>query len=566
MRSIPPAPPPLIPDALRFEVDERVAPDGSVVTALDGDEVEAILDRAQRRGVEAIAVCLLFSFANPQHERDIVRAAAARGIYAAASSDVLPEPREFERMSTTAVNVYVSPPMTRYLSALERGLSGDHPVRLRIMQSNGGSIGADQAGREAVRTVLSGPAGGVVGAFAAAQEAGVDNVITFDMGGTSADVSLCPGRLLERTDLVVDGLPIKTPAVDVHTVGAGGGSIGWFDPGGALRVGPQSAGADPGPAAYGRGQLPTVTDAHVVLGRLRPDRFLGGTMALDKAASERAVATLADGFDGSTTAAAQAMIDVVNANMARALRVISVERGHDPADFTLLAFGGAGALHACDLADQLGIPAVMVPLTPGVLSAAGMLLSDVSKDEAQGTVWQVRYDATGTIGALRDAYVGLEKRARAALAADGYTRNIVVRRSADLRYVGQSHELNVPLGRSLTANAIREALAAAHEERFGHVDPTRDVEVAVARVKAVAPGFPEMIRLEETATEETSRQRATVVWDRPRRTEIRARQSITHSGVRGPAVLTQFDTTILVPRGWRARPDSGGNLILRRQG
>lgn len=562
----PTRPPPLIPDALRFEVDERVAPDGSVVTALNLDEVETILDRAERRGVEAIAVCLLFSFANPDHERRIVRAAAARGIYAAASSDVLPEPREFERMSTTAVNVYVSPPMTRYLAALERGLSVERPVRLRIMQSNGGSIGAEQAGREAVRTVLSGPAGGVVGAFAAAQQAGLDNVITFDMGGTSADVSLCPGRLLERTDLVVDGLPIKTPAVDVHTVGAGGGSIGWFDPGGALRVGPQSAGADPGPAAYGRGRLPTVTDAHVVLGRLRPDRFLGGAITLDAAAAERAVGSLAKRFNGSTTAAAQAIIDVVNANMARALRVISVERGHDPNDFTLLAFGGAGALHACDLADQLGIPAVMVPPTPGVLSAAGMLLSDVSKDEAQGSVWRMGGDASGTIGDLRDAYASLEKRARAALAEDGYTKNIVVRRSADLRYVGQSHEINVPLGRSLTANAIRQALAAAHEERFGHVDPTRDVEVAVARVKAIAPGFPETIRVQDFEIEETPPQRASVVWDRPRRTEIRERRAIGRSGIQGPAVLSQFDTTILVPPGWRARPDSGGNLNLRRSG
>ena len=365
-------------------------------------------------------------------------------------------------------------------------------------------------------------------------------------------------------------MPIKTPAVDVHTVGAGGGSIAWIDDGGALRVGPQSAGADPGPAAYGRGELPTVTDAHTVLGRLRPERFLGGAMPLHPDRAERALATIAAAFDDDTRRAARALIAVVNANMVRALRVISVERGFDPAEFALVAFGGAGPLHACDLAGELGIPSVIVPATPGVLSASGMLQADVTKDLEQGLVERVAARASGTVEALRTAFADLEARARAALAADGYRRGVRVERSLDLRYLGQSHELTVPLGRSLSAPAVRRALAEAHRERFGHADAERDVEIVVARVKGSAAGFRTGARVARTAladgvaAEETT---STVVWDRPRRTRILDRRAVGRSGVAGPAILTQLDTTTLVPPGWLARPDRGasGNLILRRQ-
>ena len=564
--------PPLVPDDLRFEVDERIAADGSVVTALDEAGAARVLREIAAAKVDALAICLLFSFVNPDHERRLAGLAADLDLHVSVSHEVLPEHREFERMSTTVANAYVAPTMTRYLTALEDGLAtaGGAPARLRVMQSNGGSIGAAQAGQEAVRTVLSGPAGGVVGAFAAARASGVERAISFDMGGTSADVSLCPGRILERTDLSVDGMPIKTPAVDVHTVGAGGGSIAWIDDGGALRVGPQSAGADPGPAAYGRGELPTVTDAHTVLGRLRPERFLGGAMPLHPDRAERALATIAAAFDDDTRRAARALIAVVNANMVRALRVISVERGFDPAEFALVAFGGAGPLHACDLAGELGIPSVIVPATPGVLSASGMLQADVTKDLEQGLVECVAARASGTVEALRTAFADLEARARAALAADGYRRGVRVERSLDLRYLGQSHELTVPLGRSLSAPAVRRALAEAHRERFGHADAERDVEIVVARVKGSAAGFRTGARVARTAladgvaAEETT---STVVWDRPRRTRILDRRAVGRSGVAGPAILTQLDTTTLVPPGWLARPDRGasGNLILRRQ-
>ena len=567
-------PPPLVPDELRFEVGGRVAADGSVVEPLDEAGAVRALRAIADAGAEALAICLLFSFANPDHERRLAALAGGLGLHVSASHEVLPEHREYERMSTTAANAFVAPVTARYLAALADGLAaaggdgeGEAP-RLRVMLSNGGSASAAQAGREAVRTVLSGPAGGVVGAFAAAAASGADRAITFDMGGTSTDAGLCPGRILERNDLSVGGLPIRTPAVDVHTVGAGGGSIAWIDAGGALRVGPQSAGADPGPAAYGRGGLPTVTDAHAVLGRLRPDRFLGGALPLRRDRAARAIAALAPAFGGDGTRAAQAVIDVVNANMVRALRVISVERGHDPAGFALVAFGGAGPLHACDVAAELGVTTVIVPAVPGVLSAAGMVRADVTRDLARGLVRRVPADAVGAIGPLREAFAGLEREARAALAADGYRHGVRVERSADLRYRGQSHELTVPLGRSCSAASVRRALAAAHLERFGHADPGRAAEIVVARVKARAPGPGAEARIEHgrarpAAGEETER----VVWDRPRRTRILDRAAVARSGVDGPAILTQPDTTILVPPGWRARPDgsAAGNLILRRQ-
>ena len=561
-----PAPP--IPDDRRFEVDERVAADGGVLRALDEDEVSAVLDRVEASGAEALAVCLLFSFVNPAHERRIAAMARARGMAVSASCEVLPEHREFERMSTTVANAYVAPAMGRYLSRLEAGLrAGGGATRLRVMRSNGGSMSAAEASRDAVRTVLSGPAGGVVGARAAAAAAGIERLISFDMGGTSTDVSLLPGRVLERTDFAVGGLPIRTPAVDVHTVGAGGGSIVSLDAGGALRVGPQSAGAAPGPAAYGRGDAPTLTDAHVVLGRLRPDRFLGGAMALDAAAAERAVATLSAGFGGSARRTAQAIVEVANANMARALRVISVERGFDPADFALVAFGGAGPLHACDLAAELGIPQVLIPPSPGVLSAAGMLQAPVVKDAEQGLVLRIEPGATGRDATLEATFERLEAQARAALRADGYAR-CRVERSADLRYAGQSHEIATPL-RSTTRAAIRSALAEAHMSRFGHADRTRALEVVVARVKAIARSAapPDAGPPAPSGAEPVHRppETATVVWERPRRTRIVERGALRRP-ISGPAILTQLDTTILAPPGWRARPLASGSLRIAREG
>ena len=562
----PTRPEPLVGEALRFEVGERIAADGEVVEPLDEAGLAEVLDEIEASGVRSVAICFLFSFINPTHERRAATLARERGFSVSASHEVLPQHREYERMSTTVANAYLAPVMSSYLSRLERSLSEQAAdggaIGLRIMQSNGGSLSAVGAGEQAVRTVLSGPAGGVAGAFAAAVAAGHEQAITFDMGGTSADVSLCPGRLLERTDLMIDGMPIRTPAVDLHTVGAGGGSIAWFDAGGALRVGPQSAGADPGPAAYGRGETPTVTDAHAALGRLRPEQRLGGTIALDPARAERALRSVAEPFGGDPRRAAAAVIDVVNANMARALRVISVERGHDPARFTLVAFGGAGPLHACDLADALGIPAALIPPSPGVLSASGMLSADVTRDAEQGAHLAIPAAGEAASAALAGVYAALREQASDAIAADGYGENVRIEYAADLRYQGQSHELTVKLTDYGSTAQIREAFQAAHVERFGFRDDARGVELVTARVKARAPGHDQPRQLDDAAAAAAEAEHD-VMWDRNRATRFLNRAAV-RERVAGPAVITQVDATTLVPPGWATRPIESGALLLER--
>lgn len=554
---------PLVPRQLRFEVDERIAADGEVVASLDLEQLDSILDRIERTTARSVAICLLFSFINPVHERAIAERARARGLDVSASYEILPQHREFERMSTTTANAYLAPVMTRYLDMLETRLGerGDQEVRLRIMQSNGGSLSAGSAGRNAVRTVLSGPAGGVAGAFAAAQADGFPEAITFDMGGTSADVALCPGRLLERTDLLVDDMPIRTPAVDLHTVGAGGGSIAWFDPGGALRVGPQSAGADPGPAAYGRGELPTVTDAHAVLGRLRPEQQLGGTVELDVERARQAIETIAEPF-GTVDAAAQAVIDVVNANMARALRVISVERGYDPANFTLVAFGGAGPLHACDLADALGIPQVLVPSSPGVLSAAGMLISDITRDAEQGLHLTIGPQDLGAVARLDEAFRLVADQSRAAIGEDGYSVDVRIEHAADLRYRGQSHALTVALNDGRDAQSVRGAFHEAHIERFGFSNEDTPIEVVTARAKARHDGYSGELGVVPGSAASEPRS-VNVIWDQPRPTLVQSRDSVGQT-LDGPAIVTQVDTTVTVPPGWSASPLPTGSLLLRQ--
>ena len=554
---------PLVPRRLRYEVDERIAADGTVIVPLDLARLDAVLDRIAQTRARSVAICFLFSFINPQHEQAAAERARSRGFDVSASYEVLPQHREFERMSTTTANAYLAPVMTRYLDSLESKLEhrSEGDLRLRIMQSNGGSLSAGSAGRNAVRTVLSGPAGGVAGAFAAAESDGFPQAMTFDMGGTSADVALCPGRLLERTDLVVDDMPIRTPAVDLHTVGAGGGSIAWFDPGGALRVGPQSAGADPGPAAYGRGTLPTVTDAHAVLGRLRPEQQLGGTVDLDIERARRAIGTIAEPF-GSLDSAARAVIDVVNANMARALRVISVERGYDPANFTLVAFGGAGPLHACDLADALGIPQVLVPPAPGVLSAAGMLISDITRDAEQGLHLTIGPDNAGIVGRLDEALAAVSEQARAAIGEDGYDANVRIEFAADLRYLGQSHELTVSLNEGHDAQSVRDAFHEAHVERFGFSNADTSVEVVTARAKARHEGYRGDLGVPSTS-DGSGLHTGNVTWDRQRSTRVLSRGSVDNS-IAGPAIITQVDTTVTVPPGWSATPLSTGSLLLKR--
>jgi N-methylhydantoinase A len=425
----------------------------------------------------------------------------------------------------------------------------------------------------AVRTLLSGPAGGVAGAFQIAHGARYERIITLDMGGTSTDVGLCDGAVPFTAESSIDGLPLRIPTVDVHTVGAGGGSIVRIDAGGALRVGPESAGADPGPACYGTGDQPTVTDAHLLLGRLLPDRFLGGRMALSVAAARRAFRPLARAFGNDIERAAASVVRVANANMERALRVVSVERGHDPRRFTLVAFGGAGPLHACELAEALGIPRVLVPPFPGVLSAFGMASARVTRDEVQAFLAPVPAEDGGAFARRLDrAFRRLEERARRALAAQGYRQRLRLRLALDLRYAGQSYELAVPISSTVAGCAPSRFLPVfhrAHRRRYGHAEPSRVVEVVALRVRAEAPG--PAVRLAPLPkgsgdAQSAAIERACVWFGRPRATTVYDR-SLLRAGdrLRGPALVLQLDATTALPPGWRGIVDRVGNVVLEQE-
>ena len=459
---------------------------GSILEDLQPDAIEALMELVSQSGVDAVAVSFLFSFLNPVHE-DMVNAALRRlepRPFISLSSQVLPEFREFERTSTVVVNAYVGQVMSRYLGELEESLGEG----LRIMQSSGGSITARLAAEQPVRTILSGPAGGVVGAFHVSAQAGYPDIITLDMGGTSTDVSLCPGRIKETGSSNVGGHPISVPMIEIHTVGAGGGSIARVDTGGALAVGPQSAGADPGPACYGRGDQLTVSDANLLLGRLRPDHFLGGRLTLDLPRARGLMSSLAGQLGLGEQQAALGILRVVNANMERAIRAISLERGYDPRNFTLVPFGGAGPVHGCELAQELGIPRVLIPARPGILSALGVAIADVVKDYSRTVMLR---GADLERARLEEEFHGMEGLARTELEQEGLPSDrMTARRFLDVRYVGQSFELTVdfPSSRSSRsseglARAISDSFYRAHLQRFGYADRNEPVEIVNLRLK-----------------------------------------------------------------------------------
>jgi N-methylhydantoinase A len=556
--------PPLVPRERRVEVVERLNERGEVLIPLDEASLQRALQALDEAHVEAIAIALLFSFANPDHERRVAEAARRSGLYVSASYEVLPEFREYERTSTIVLNAYVGPLIDRYLAQLERALPAETSVR--IMQSNGGSISSATARREAARTLLSGPAAGVVGAAFIARASGISQIIALDIGGTSTDVALVDGRITETTDGKIGGYPTKLPMIDIHTVGAGGGSIAWFDPGGALRVGPISAGADPGPAAYGRGgREATVTDAHVVLGRLIPEAFLGGTMRLETERALQAVTRVARRLDTSVEQAALGIVRIANANMEAAIRVISVERGLDPRHFTLVAFGGAGPLHACELAAALHIPRVLIPTTPGVLSALGMLVADILKDYVHTVMVPIEEAQETIITALAT----LEEQGRRDLAREGIAADhLIIERYLDLRYYGQSYELTIPFaGDSLQA---AEQFHAAHERRFGYSDPNERIQVVNVRLKARAIVDPPVLERQPVLTglraEPVATQRVIFFGQNGPVTHealVYERANLQPGVVfSGPATVIQYDTTTVVPPSWVARVDAVGSLLL----
>jgi N-methylhydantoinase A len=553
--------PHIVPPELRFGVPGRMLSTGEVLEEFDEAAAREVAQRLAAAGVESVAVCFLFAFANPEHERRMGAILAEHGLPVSLSHEILSEFREFERTSTTLINAYVSPKMRRYIAfLLERLREGD---ALRIMQSNGGSISAETAMHESVRTILSGPAGGVVGALEIGRAAGFDRLITFDMGGTSTDVSLLDGELSLTLESAISSYPVKTPMLDIHTVGAGGGSIAGVDAGGSLRVGPESAGADPGPICYGKGGHITVTDANLYLGRLIPEHFLGGTMRLDTERLETAFAELAGELGLEPTEVAEGVLAVANANMERAIRVITVERGFDPREFTLFSFGGAGGMHACHLARLLHVPRVLIPRNPGILSAIGMLMADVIKDYSQ-TVMRM---ASGTSPAeLAAGFARLAERGREELAEEGMDEaRIVIEEFLDMRYEGQAYEIIVP--HAPDADFV-EAFHAAHERLYGYRNQDKPVQIVNLRVRSRGvPHKPELERIgqggdsPEPAAMLGSR---SVVFEGERleTTVIDRDRLLAGNRFAGPAVVVEYSSTLLIPPFASVSVDAFGNLVI----
>jgi N-methylhydantoinase A/oxoprolinase/acetone carboxylase beta subunit len=547
-----------------FGLEERTTAAGRIARAVRPGEADRVAAEIARRGIEAVAVCLINSYANPANERTIGRALQRAGLLASLSSDILPEYREYERTSTAAVNAYLMPILNAYLGDLEKNVGR---ADLQIMQSNEGYITAAKAKGEPIRTALSGPAGGAVASLALAKAAGFPRIVSFDMGGTSTDVSLIEGRIRRTSENVIGDFPVRIPMIDILSVGAGGGSIAHVDAGGSLRVGPQSAGADPGPACYGRGELPTVTDANVVLGRIDPCFFLGGTMRIDPQRSLRAVRILGRRIGKTVLAAAQGIIDIANANMEKAVRVISIERGYDPRDFALFSFGGAGGLHAADMADHLHIKGVVVPARAGVLSALGLLLADAVKDYSRAvlrTTDRIRPDE------YERWFRELERRGARGLAEEGFPPGrIVLERSADVRYLGQSYEISVPFpgrGRGLAENFHR-----LHERLYSYRHPQAPVEIVAVRVKA--RGLSDKIRLPKGKSAKV----------RPSAAAALIKKQVVHYGgrrfaagvydrdklapgarLKEPALVIDFGSTTFLPPGHALRVDDHLNLVLAK--
>ena len=555
-------PAPLVDDELRLGISERVVASGEVLEPLYERDLGALVKKLKRSGVEAIAISLLFSFLHPEHEERIASALASLDVPLSISSRILPEYREYERTSTVVINAYLQPLMGRYLKRLSE--TGAEKLNLRVMQSSGGSISADVAAAEPVRTILSGPSGGVVGALRAAQAAGIQNLITFDMGGTSTDVALCDSGAIRTTnEATVAGLPVAVSVMDIHTVGAGGGSIARVDEGGSLRVGPESAGADPGPACYGRSLLPTVTDAHVVLGHFGGAGLLGGEFKLDEARARQAMTALASDLSKvsgkriSMTAAAEGVLSVANTNMERALRHISVERGHDPRQFALLPFGGAGGLHAVDLARSLRIPTIIAPTAPGALSAVGVLIADVIKDQSRTVMFTYRAKETTQLGKV---FAQLEREATVLLRAEGFPRSKQRHeRSLAMRYRGQSFELEV---RSTTGDLAAE-FHHAHRERYGYAQEASEIEIVSARLRSfgLVEKLPER-RLAAGKNKTNGKVTAHIGGRRMSVALYKRDELFANTKLQTPCIVTEYSATTLIDADSKARIDGFGNLLI----
>src|SRR5579864_1862982 len=622
----------LVPGELRFGVKERVSAEGEILISPSEEDLAELCDKIGSSGAESIAISLLFSFANPENERRVAavlkvmndhvgadalvpaeRGSATRsgaslrrtGVDArshmdsagdqhpaslpiSVSHEILPEFREYERAATVVVNAYLAPKAGGYVQRLESAIQDEHKGRLYVMQSSGGIVSAKIASEEPVRTVLSGPAGGVIGAHRVAQLAGFENIIGFDMGGTSTDVALIEASGPKTTnEAQVSEIPISVPMLDIHTVGAGGGSLAWFDRGGILHVGPMSAGADPGPICYGRGEQPTVTDANLVLGRLDPELALAGTVRLDESRTRKFMEK-ARGQIQSIEEFAAGIVRLAEAEMEKAVRLISVERGHDPREFTLVCFGGAGPLHACSLARALGIPRVLVPAMPGALSALGILMSDVVRDYSRTVMIRVdkpeakalnrkgRKDVaefaqkitesgssksvSDPLASLQPHFAELEAKAGAEFHKEGLFGTST--RSADLRYAGQGFELNVPAGTEMMGS-----FHALHRKRYGHADESRDVEVVSVRVRMIASAenieLPRRPRASADCSGAVLKKKRVMFEGKWLEVPVLDRERLLPGNrFEGPAIVHEYSATTVVPPGCRAEVDEYSNVVI----
>lgn len=596
---------PLVSADLRFGVEERTASDGEILISPGLADLKSLVSEVVAKQPDSIAISLLFSFANPKNEQAIAEALKPLGMPLSVSQQILPEFREYERTSTVVINAYLQPVMQRYLENLEArahelaeersfkpdvrrvrvregrcGLAKTLPKKLSsasaaprifVMQSSGGITALAAAASEPVRTVLSGPAGGVVGAAASARASGFERIIAFDMGGTSTDVSLLEGAITTASHAEVAGLPVAVPMLDIHTVGAGGGSLARFDAGGVLRVGPESAGADPGPICYGRGVRPTVTDANLLLGRLQSAHFLGGDFTLDLDRTRRITGEWLKHQGSSLTLErfAAGIVRVVNATMEKAIRVVSIERGRDPRDFALVAFGGAGGLHACALADALSIRRVIVPAMPGALSALGILVSDVVKDYSRTVLWRI--SGNPPFARLRGEFSTLQRQAAKDLRDEAWQGRVHYQCSVDIRYRGQGYELNLPF----TTNLLKE-FEREHRRRYGYTHAGHEVELVTLRLRASVKsttGYSGKIHHVGAGTlAHTGRAKpgsisvpeAKVLFDGKKlAAKIYSRETLSPGRIySGPAIITEYSATSVIPPGKRFQVNDKGSLLI----
>lgn len=552
----------LVPATLRFGLNCRINVDGEEIESFDEQEARSIIAKLKQAEVESVAVCFLFSYLNPSHEVQMGKLLKEAEIPFSLSHKVLSEFREYERTSTTVVNAYVSPKMKRYITYIKQNFGGGE---LRVMQSNGGSISADTAMEESVRTILSGPAGGAVGAYEIAKKAGFDKIITFDMGGTSTDVALLDEGLPLTMESTISNFPVKVPMIDIHTVGAGGGSIAYIDKGGSLKVGPESAGADPGPICYGKGNDITVTDANLFLGRLVPENFLGGNMKLNTDKLKKSFGEMAAKINMGSNEVAEGILAVANTAMERAIRVISVERGHNPQEFALFSFGGAGGMHAVSLARLLKIPKVIIPMNPGILSAIGMLMADLIKDYSLTVMLKNENISRDEIDSR---FMPLQDKAYDEMTLEGINKeDVIIERYLDMRYQGQSYEILVPYKQD-----FMDEFHKLHEQNYGYCNKDKPIEVVNIRLRA--RGMPEKPVFEkiQKGTEKPESKAylgsQNVVFDgETYRTGLYDRKELKSGNViEGAAIFLEYSSTIVLPPHSKAEVDDYGNLVIDTEG